>query len=43
MTKEQFSVFELKRRYEKQTLKMDPDFQREGNVWDYKQKSELHI
>jgi uncharacterized protein with ParB-like and HNH nuclease domain len=41
MTKEQFSVFELKRRYEKNTLKMNPDFQREGNVWDYKQKSEL--
>lgn len=41
MTKEQFSVFELKRRYEKQTLKMNPDFQREGNVWSYKQKSEL--
>lgn len=42
MTKEQFSVFELKRRYEKSgTLKMNPDFQREGNLWAHKQKSEL--
>jgi hypothetical protein len=41
ITKEQFSVFELKRRHEKQTLKMNPDFQREGNVWNFKQKSEL--
>lgn len=41
MTKEQFSVFELKRRYEQgQTLKMNPDFQR-GRVWDIKQRSEL--
>ncbi len=41
MTKEQFSIFELKRRYEQgQTLKMNPDFQR-GKVWNNKQKSEL--
>ena len=42
MTKEQFSVFELKRRLEvSKTLKMNPDFQREGNLWPIKQKSEL--
>jgi len=42
MTKEQFSVFELKRRLEvSKTLKMNPDFQREGNLWPPKQKSEL--
>lgn len=42
MTKEQFSVFELKRRLEvSKTLKMNPDFQREGYLWPIKQKSEL--
>ena len=42
MTKEQFSIFELKRRQEiSKTLKMNPDFQREGNLWTDKQKSEL--
>ncbi|ORU94612.1 MAG: hypothetical protein A6F70_09400 [Cycloclasticus sp. symbiont of Bathymodiolus heckerae] len=42
MTKEQFSVFELKRRHEKsKTLEMNPDFQRESGLWDNKQKSEL--
>jgi len=42
MTKEQFSIFELKRRYEKnKTIIMNPDFQREGNLWTDKQKSEL--
>ena len=41
ITKEQFSVFELKRRYKKKTLKMNPDFQREADIWKYKQKSEL--
>ena len=42
MTKEQFSVFELRRRNEvSNTLKMNPDFQREGNLWQSKQKSEL--
>jgi len=42
MTKEQFSIFELKRRHEKsKTLEMNPDFQREPGLWDLKQKSEL--
>ena len=34
MTKEQFSIFELKRRYEKsKTLLMNPDFQRQSDLW----------
>jgi len=42
MTKEQFSIFELKRRYEtSKTLEMNPDFQRGKDVWKAKQKSEL--
>ena len=42
MTKEQFSVFELKRRYEiSNTLVMNPDFQRQSGVWNIQQKSEL--
>ena len=42
MTKEQFSIFELKRRYEKsKTIIMNPDFQREDNLWKPKQKSQL--
>jgi len=42
MTKEQFSIFELKRRYEtSKTLEMNPDFQRGKDVWKSKQKSEL--
>ncbi len=41
LTKEQFSIFELKRRYDKfKTLKMNPDYQR-NDVWKPKQKSEL--
>lgn len=41
LTKEQFSIFELKRRYDKsKTLILNPDFQR-NNVWKAKQKSEL--
>ncbi|MFZ2727800.1 MAG: translation initiation factor IF-2 N-terminal domain-containing protein [Methylococcaceae bacterium] len=42
LTKEQFSIFELKRRYDKtpKTLIMNPDFQR-NDVWNSKQKSEL--
>jgi hypothetical protein len=41
MTKEQFSIYELKRRKEVSgTLKIDPDFQRENN-WSEKQRSEL--
>ena len=36
-----FSVFELKRKYEeRETVKLDPDFQRE-DVWSKKQQSEL--
>lgn len=42
MTKEQFSIFELKRRYEiSNTLVMNPDFQRQYGVWNNQQKSEL--
>lgn len=36
----QFSVFELKRRYDRGTICLDPDFQR-NYVWKIKQKSEL--
>lgn len=38
--REQFSVFELKRKHENGKLLLDPDFQRKG-VWNTKQKSEL--
>ncbi|MCB5195707.1 DUF262 domain-containing protein [Deefgea salmonis] len=41
LIKEQFSLFELKRRKEvSNKIQIDPDFQR-GGVWDKKQKSEL--
>lgn len=36
----QFSVFELKRRYDRGAIRLDPDFQR-NYVWKSKQKSEL--
>lgn len=36
----QFSIFELKRRYDRGKVKLDPDFQR-NYVWKNKQKSEL--
>ena len=36
----QFSIFELKRRYDKGTICLDPDFQRK-QVWTNRQKSEL--
>jgi len=36
----QYSIFELKRRYDKGTICLDPDFQR-GFVWKPRQKSEL--
>lgn len=35
-----FSIFELKRRYDRGMICVDPDFQR-LDVWTYKQKSEL--
>lgn len=38
--RDQYSVFELKRRFDKKTIVLDPDFQREF-VWSPKQKSEL--
>lgn len=40
---ESASVFQLKRKCDKTPplLKLDPDFQRLGNVWEEKQKSEL--
>lgn len=41
VSRDVFSVFELKRKYEERgTVKLDPDFQRE-DVWNKKQKSEL--
>ena len=41
VTRDVFSVYELKRKYEeRQTVKLDPDFQRE-DVWSRKQQSEL--
>ena len=41
LVKEQFSLFELKRRYEiRKTIVLDPDFQR-NQVWDTKQNCEL--
>lgn len=36
----QFSIYELKRRYDRGTICIDPDFQR-NNVWNNRQKSEL--
>lgn len=36
----QFSIFELKRRFDRGTIQLDPDFQR-NYVWKSKQKSEL--
>jgi hypothetical protein len=39
--RDNFSVFQLYRKYTNKTIKLDPDFQRESNVWTLKQKSEL--
>lgn len=36
----QFSIFELKRRYDRGNICLDPDFQR-NDVWNTRQKSEL--
>ena len=36
-----FSAFQLYRKYKENIIKLDPDFQRESNVWNPKQKSEL--
>ena len=38
--REQYSIFELKRKYDKHKIIMDPSFQR-NDVWGIKQKSEL--
>jgi len=41
ISKEQFSIYDLKRQYDKrQNIIIDPDFQR-NDVWNTKQKSEL--
>ena len=40
VTKKDFSVFELHRKYKNGSLKLDADFQR-SDVWSAKQKSEL--
>ena len=40
VTKKDFSVFELYRKYQKKQLVLEVDFQRK-NVWTYKQKCEL--
>jgi len=39
--KDNLSAFQLYRKYNNGIIKLDPDFQREGNVWSPKQKSEL--
>lgn len=39
--REQFSVFELKRKYDRKQIVIDPEFQRGANVWKNPQKSEL--
>ncbi len=40
--REMFSVYEVKRRHnERKTLELAPSYQREGNIWDTKRKSEL--
>lgn len=47
-SREMFSVYEVKRKYDKsnqdnerKTLELAPAYQREGNIWDAKRKSEL--
>ena len=41
-SREMFSIYEVKRRYnERKTLELAPAYQREGNIWDNKRKSEL--
>ncbi|MBC5834311.1 DUF262 domain-containing protein [Flavobacterium sp. F372] len=39
--RDNFSAFQLYRKYKDNIIKLDPDFQRESNVWNPKQKSEL--
>lgn len=39
--RDNFSAFQLYRKYKENIIKLDPDFQRESNVWNPKQKSEL--
>ena len=38
--RDQYSIFELKRRYNKKNIILEPEFQR-GDVWNIKQRSEL--
>jgi hypothetical protein len=40
VSRDMYSVYEIKRRYEQGRIVLDPDYQRE-NVWNFKQKSEL--
>lgn len=39
--RDNFSAYQLYRKYNNGIIKLDPEFQREGNVWNLKQKSEL--
>jgi len=39
--KDQYSVYDLKRKRDKGLLNLNPEFQRSDKAWDYKQKSEL--
>lgn len=39
--RDNFSAFQLHKKFKEGTIKLDPDFQRESNVWGPKQKSEL--
>ncbi len=39
--KDNLSAFQLYRKFKNGIIKLDPEFQREGNVWSPKQKSEL--
>lgn len=41
-SRELFSIFEIKRRYkERKTIELAPEYQRKGNIWDHRRKSEL--
>jgi hypothetical protein len=39
--RDNLSAFQLYRKFKNGIIKLDPEFQREGNVWTQKQKSEL--
>ena len=40
VSKDDSSIYELKRQYDKKRIELSPDYQR-GNVWNSRQKSEL--